>query len=112
MGYYIDFELEIQNVDKVENIGESVKKLCPNLVDSIEFYGATVEDEIESGCVVFNSKWYEREEELIALTKRHPELNITLYCDGEDNDRWVEYYKNGETEIGTATLIYSKPTLW
>ena len=112
MGYYVDFELEIQNVDKVENLGESVEELCPNLVDSIEYYGADVKYEIESGCVVFNSKWYEREEELIALTERYPELNITLYCDGEDNDRWIEYYKNGEMEIGTATLVYSKPTLW
>lgn len=27
MGYYVDFELQIQNVDKVENIAENVIKL-------------------------------------------------------------------------------------
>lgn len=31
MGYYVDFELQIQNVDKVENIVESVEELCPDL---------------------------------------------------------------------------------
>jgi hypothetical protein len=112
MGYYIDFELEIQNVDKVENLGESVAELCPDLVDSIQYNGGIAEDEVKSGFVVFNSKWNERENELIALSERYPELNITLYCDGEDNERWVEYYKNGEMEIGIATLVYSKTTLW
>ena len=112
MGYYSDFELEIQNIDKIENIGESVKELCPELVECIEDYGGDVEYEVKSGFVVFNSKWNERENELIALSERYPELNITLYCDGEDNERWVEYYKNGEMEIGIVTLVYSKTTLW
>lgn len=112
MGYYVDFELQIQNVDKVENIVESVEELCPDLIENIEYYDGDVETEVKSGLIVFNSKWYDREGELKALTKRHPELNITLYCDGEDNDRWVEYYKNGEMEVGIATLVYSKPTLW
>ena len=112
MGYYVDFELQIQNVDKVENIVESVAELCPDLVDSIQYNGGIAEDEVKSGFVAFNSKWNERENELIALSERYPELNITLYCDGEDNERWVEYYKNGEMEIGIATLVYSKTTLW
>jgi hypothetical protein len=112
MGYYVDFELQIQNVDEVENIVESVEELCPDLIESIEYSSGVVEEEVKSGFIVFNSKWYDREGELKALTKRHPELNITLYCDGEDNERWVEYYKNGEMEIGIATLVYSKTTLW
>ena len=37
MGYYVDFELQIQNVDKVENIVESVKELCPDLIENIEY---------------------------------------------------------------------------
>ena len=112
MGYYINFELQIQNVDKVVNLEESVEELCPDLVENIQYNGGVAKDEVKSGFVVFNSKWNERENELIALSERYPELNITLYCDGEDNERWVEYYKNGEMEIGIATLVYSKTTLW
>ena len=115
MGYYVDFELQIQNVDKVENIVESVEELCPDLIENIEYNeysSSSIEEEVKSGFITFNSKWYDREEELKTLTKRHPELNITLYCDGEDNERWLEYYKNGEMEIGIATLVYSKTTLW
>lgn len=115
MGYYIDFELQIQNVDKVDNLEESVEELCPDLIENIEYNEYSnngIEEEVKSGFMTFNSKWYDREGELKTLTKRHPELNITLYCDGEDNERWAEYYKNGEMEIGTATLIYSKSTLW
>lgn len=39
MGYYVDFELQIQNVDEVENIVESVEELCPDLIENIEYYG-------------------------------------------------------------------------
>lgn len=112
MGYYIDFELEIQNVDNVENLGESVKELCPKLVECIEDYGGDAEYEVKSGFVAFNAKWYERENELIALSERYPELNITLFCKGEDDEMWLEFYKGGEFEEGTVTLKYSETTLW
>ena len=57
MGYYVDFELQIQNVDKAENLGESVAELCPDLVDSVQYNGGIAEDEVKSGFVAFNSKW-------------------------------------------------------
>lgn len=112
MGYYIDFELEIQNIDKAENIEKSVEELCPDLVESIQYNGGVAENEIKSGFVAFNAKWYERENELIALSERYPELNITLFCKGEDDEMWVEYYKEGKFEQGTVSLKYSETTLW
>ncbi len=54
MGYYKDFELEIQNVDKVENIVESVEELCPDLIENIEYYGGDIEAEVKSGLLVFS----------------------------------------------------------
>ena len=112
MGYYKDFELEIQNVDKVENLGESIEELCPDLVESIQYNGGNAEYEVKSGYVMFNSKWYERENELIALSERYPELNITLFCKGEDGEMWLEFYKGGKFEQGTVNLEYSETTLW
>lgn len=112
MGYYTDFELEIQNVDKVENIGESVKELCPDLVDSIEYNSGDAEYEVKSGFVVFNSKWYDRQKEMTALSKRHPELNIRIYCEGEDGERWVEYYKGGKFEEKGVKTVFEETTLW
>ena len=64
MGYYVDFELQIQNVDKVENIVESVEELCPDLIENIEYNeysSGVVEEEVKSGFITFNSKWYDRE---------------------------------------------------
>lgn len=112
MGYYIDFELEIQNVDKVEIIEGSIAELCPDLVDCIQDYSGDVEYEVKSGFIAFNAKWYEREKELIALSERYPELNITLFCRGEDNEMWLEFYKGGEFEEGTVNLKYSETYLW
>ena len=112
MGYYIDFELQIQNVDKVANLEESVEELCPDLVESIQYNGGVAKDEVKSGFVAFNSKWSERENELIALSERYPELNITLFCRGEDDEMWLEFYKGGKFEQGTVNLEYSKTTLW
>lgn len=62
MGYYVDFELQIQNVDKVENIVESVEELCPDLIENIEYNeysSSSIEEEVKSGFITFNSKWYD-----------------------------------------------------
>ena len=112
MGYYIDFELEIQNVDKVENLEESVEELCPDLVESIQYNGGIAENEVKSGFVAFNAKWYERENELIALSERYPELNIKLFCKGEDGEMWVEYYKGGKFEDKGVKIVFEETSLW
>ena len=112
MGYYSDFELEIQNIDKIENIGESVKELCPELVECIEDYGGDVEYEVKSGFVAFNAKWYERVEEMTALSKKYPELNIRVYGEGEDGEQWAEYYKNGKFEEKGVKIVFEETTLW
>ena len=112
MGYYANFEIEIQNIDKVENIGESVEELCPDLVDCIQDYGGDAEYEVKSGFVAFNAKWYEREDEMKALSERYPELNIRVYGEGEDGVRWVEYYKGGKFEEKEVKIVFEETTLW
>ena len=39
--------------------------------------------------------WRERERHLAAVSRQHPGTLITTDCEGEDGERWVEYYRDG-----------------
>lgn len=45
-------------------------------------------DEVDT---YFNAKWYQCEEEIGDISFKHPELEFTIYCRGEDGEMWVVY---------------------
>ena len=41
--------------------------------------------------------WRNREEDMETVSVSHPQTLITVNCEGEDGERWVEYYKGGKS---------------
>ena len=52
-------------------------------------------------------KWYGYVEEMIAYSKKYPEVVFTLTGIGEEpDDMWRDYYKNGKLHGGRANIVY------
>lgn len=121
MGYYVDYGLEIEGIEGKDpkKLRADLEEYCPDLLDSIEYCcGKDEADRFltdpnrDSDYTSFNAKWYNRTDELENFTFKHPDLRITVTCVGEDNERWIEYAKEGKHESFPAEITYPGTTLW
>ena len=56
-------------------------------------------------------KWYDHDDDLIALSKKFPDVTFVLYGEGEErDDNWITYYKNGDYEYCNGRIVYDRPT--
>ena len=54
-------------------------------------------------------KWYEHEEDMIALSLQYPNLIFLLEGSGEESgDMWKKYFKNGQMQIVNAKIIFDE----
>lgn len=104
MGYYTHHTLHIAKDDADEDFvqglgldrGYAHLEICEPAID---------------GCVSFQqeeqSKWYEHTEELLVVSRAHPDILFVLDGDGEEQgDIWREFFLNGRTyrwELGEVT---------
>lgn len=52
-------------------------------------------------------KWYDHDEDMIALSYKFPSVLFTLYGDGEESeDFWYAYYLNGSMQFCPARITY------
>ena len=52
-------------------------------------------------------KWYNWKHDMIALSKRFPNILFALHGEGEENgDLWNAYFKNGKVQICEAIITY------
>lgn len=55
-------------------------------------------------------KWYDHEEDVLALSNEFPEYTFILEGEGEDHyDTWRMIYHAGDYELITPHLVYSAP---
>ena len=115
MGYYTRYELnyiyadgsvildcnEKNRLDKV--ISENLNMINPDyFYIGVESLSDFFEDEM---------KWYDYDDDMIELSIAFPNLIFILSSEGEENeDIWVSYYHNGDSEKCNAHLVYDKPT--
>ena len=119
MGYYTDYEVHIKGLKgkNREKLLEDFKSICPDMMFSVEedhngqptFLETEDYDEVDT---YFNAKWYQCEEEIGDISFKHPELQFTIYCTGEDGEMWVVYGCNGEVESYKAEIKYPEPTVF
>lgn len=101
MGYYTQYVLEVD--------APAGHPVCDEPVaywsnDDGDFTVRTFIDDPPEPC-----KWYEHEEDLVALSKKHPDVLFTLHGEGEESgDLWVQYFKGGKTQLEKAHIVFGK----
>lgn len=90
MGYYTQYNLYVHNYDGLNeternDVNSAIEAL--NIFDGGDNWWSAYE------------KWYDHDDDMLALSTRFPDVVFQLYGDGEDSeDRWMTYYKNGRCQ--------------
>ena len=55
-------------------------------------------------------KWYDHDQDMLAISKVFPDMVFMLHGNGEDSeDLWQAYYKNSRMEHCQAQIVFPKP---
>jgi len=88
MGYYTKFDLSILNDNNY-------------LLDEILDNNEDLQYYLNEKC-----KWYERRHDMIKISLNHKDKIFRLEGKGEeDDDLWVEFYKNGEYRYFKSKIV-------
>lgn len=111
MGYYTQYNLYVQNYDgmnetELDDVNSAIEAL--NIFDGGDNrYGWSAYE-----------KWYDHNDDMLALSTRFPDVVFQLYGDGEDSeDRWMTYYKNGRCQVDALHITveedpFDESKLW
>ena len=98
MGYYTAYSLEVQDATK-----EQLDDICTFLKERNVINYAL--DEYFECCEIV--KWYDHDDDMLALSERFPDLLFCLHGEGEDNtDLWNTYYRDGKMQVCRAEIVY------
>lgn len=117
MGCYTGYSITVKKVDKSMWTHSEIEALIADMKDP-QIFGYAVDDYDDSSSDntlhFYGSdpvKWYSSEEDMIALSQKHPEYAFCVTGDGEDTDDfWKQYFYNGDEEFCRAELVYPQPT--
>lgn len=88
MGYYTKYTLDDLTDEQSATLAEL--SACDNLYQLSE-----------------ESKWYEHETDMLALSKLYPDTLFKLSGIGEEfPDAWIKYFKNGKMQVCEAIITY------
>lgn len=99
MGYYTQYELEVKDLETMTDDGcgiiEKFRESCDYAKLALNESGNT-----EESC-----KWYDHDDDLINLSKEHPDKLFILSGLGEDSgDIWRKYFVNGKIQEEKAEI--------
>ena len=95
MGYYTDYTLTVKNVPE-----EYASALTHALTEDLGM-------ECWGDDYFANAKWYDHDEDMMALSLRFPGVLFQLYGCGEDSDdMWYSYYKDGKMQYCPARIEF------
>jgi hypothetical protein len=103
MGYYTDYELEI------EGNGPIYDKLMEKAHDIELAYSRSVEEVLRNG--LMEVKWYSHEDDLREVSKDWPNVMFMLNCRGEDGRMWRVYSRNGVAQKVDGRMVFDEPDL-
>lgn len=99
MGYYTQYNLYITNKD---SLGDEVKAAVDNAVYDLNLFEGS--GNIEYGWSAYG-KWYDHDDDMLAISARFPDAVFQLYGDGEESeDNWMNYYKGGRAQYGALHI--------
>ena len=111
MGYYTMFTLNAQDASRDKNgklvLGELPLIIREDLDAEVDKMGVFEDGNCVDGWYCSEAKWYDHDEDMIALSHRFPDVLFTLYGDGEESDdMWYTYYLNGMSQDAPAQITY------
>jgi hypothetical protein len=119
MGYLSDFTLKVEKSNgktKICDIANAMAELQKENANIFYLFTDIINQEVkypvDFDCKAFEmfchkAKWYERNLDMIELSKKFPNIIFKLECKGEEKDAlWEEYYQNGKRAIYEAKVIF------
>jgi hypothetical protein len=107
MGYYTQYKLTVyapEDDGSLQALQESV-----DFIDEINESHAAIIAGIAGYDYLFDNscKWYEHEEDMIAYSKKHPDLVFKLHGEGEESgDIWQKWFVNGKMQTCHAKIVF------
>jgi hypothetical protein len=106
MGYYTDFNINIELQNEEEIREDLVKDIIKKLVE-ITGYEEGSWDSYSPDHIYMNGKWYESLEDMKKVSLAFPTLLFTVEGKGEgEEDIWTEWTKNGKGYHEDVKIIY------
>ena len=114
MGYYTRFELIILDPMTASQMDEVTLKGL-DFYPSLELDVQKIDHEngffFDAGTNTFRTeeptKWYDYEAEMLALSKKYPDVIFLLEGEGEETlDSWKDYFLNGRNQHREAIITY------
>lgn len=105
MGYYTYYSMRVE--------GENLQSFMSDFeAGAVEAEYGTLDDMFDpSGYAHDSMKWYDRREDMTRISIRYPNTLFIIAGAGEDSDdKWKEYYRNGQMEHVYAEITYPGPT--
>lgn len=103
MGYYSNYQLTISRMDGIPASDYEFDEFTEALVDLSGYSFIAIDHTLYDEC-----KWYNHKEDLLALSKKFPQLFLTLYCQGEDGMLWGYYINNGSYQYVKGEIMYEQ----
>ncbi|PFE80041.1 hypothetical protein CN333_00155 [Bacillus thuringiensis] len=106
MGYYTAHTLDAKNVDISEILSDLREKMEAGSLDfhTDIFYAVNTNGEYYN-----ETKWYDHETEMSAISRLYPDVIFELSGEGEESgDLWRDYYKNGKIQRCPAKITYDE----
>lgn len=100
MGYYtyysvevLDYKGEPADRNTLVKMGKDLNKITDGYFCNVDNYGDYGIDDILGWESI---KWYDYENDMLALSRLYPTYRFNLYGYGEErDDNWIEHFKNG-----------------
>lgn len=112
MGYYTQYNLYVCNDAELD---ETELDDIENAIEGLDIFDGG--GGFRYGWSAYE-KWYDHDDDMLALSTRFPDVVFQLYGDGEDSeDRWMTYYKNGRCQVDALHITveedpFDESKLW
>jgi hypothetical protein len=97
MGYHTYYTIYVEPEEKRQEVVSSLREtnqLIRNVLD-------------DCGYFLCDLVWSDYDKDVLAVSKKHPDVFITIYGEGDDSeDLWVHYFQNGKSQYCQAQITY------
>ncbi len=99
MGYETSYRLHVENPPK-----GFTKKTLAKIIRENEGMSYALE---EDGSTCQSTKWYDCDDDMLAVSKKYPDVLFVLSGEGEEaGDIWRTYYKDGCMQHAEAIIAF------